>query len=119
MTVDTWTFSGTPFHRMDPAGQARSWPRTLNVVVDVVAGDTSASPRRYVDIGAVEYGRWAMRGGCESLVSRDALVSLFATQGTLITAAGTSYAALCVKADPIAHDGGMLYYIDIEFELLS
>ena len=114
-----WSFKGTTFRRMDPDGQARSWPEKLSVTVDVVAGDVGTVPRRYVDVGAIEHEPWQLRAGCPLLADRDALVAARYSTGTLVTIGGASYQALCTRATPITHDGGALYYADLTFELLS
>ena len=114
-----WSFRGTTFVRMDPDGQARAWPERLERTVDIVAGDVSATPRRHVDIGAITHEPWSFRAGCTTQVARDALVGYRYTQGTLTTVGGATYTALCVKATPLTHDGGPLYYADLEFEFVS
>ena len=114
-----WAFKGTVFRRMDPDGQARAWPESLARTVDVIAGDVSSTPRRFVDIGAIQHEAWSFRGGCTTQAARDALVAARYTQGTLTTVGGATYTALCVKATPITHDGGPLYYVDLEFEFVS
>jgi hypothetical protein len=117
--MSTWSFKGTPFRRMDPDGQARSWPAKLTVTVDVVAGDVGTVPRRYVDLGAVEHEAWPIKAGCPELADRDALVAARYSTGALVTIGGASYQALCTKATPLTHDGGALYYAELEFVLLS
>lgn len=117
--MSIWSFKALAFVRMDPVGQPRTWPEALAVTVDVVAGDIAATPRRYVDIGAVEHEAWAIRAGCPTEADRDALVAARYTSGTLTTVGGASYTALCIKATPITHDGGGMFYADLQFELLS
>jgi hypothetical protein len=117
--MSTWSFSGVAFARADPAGQARAWPAELQVSVDIVAGDVSAVPRRYVDIGAIQHEAWAFRAGCDTQADRDALCALQYTSGTLATIGGASYQALLVRAVPLTHDGSGSYEADVKFELLS
>jgi hypothetical protein len=114
----SWSFKGTAFRRAEPADQPRSWPQSLQRSVDVVAGDPSASPRRYVDIGAVQLDAWAFRAGCPTQAARDALVAARYTSGALIAIGGDSYTALCTKATPLVHDGSGWFYVDLEFERL-
>jgi hypothetical protein len=115
----TWSFRGAAFERKDPAGQARTWPAELQVSVDVVAGDVGATPRRYVDIGAVVHEAWAFTAGCISAAKRDELVALRYTSGALTTIGGATYQALLVKAVPLTHDGSGSYEAELKFELLS
>jgi hypothetical protein len=117
--MSTWSFKGIAFVRMDPDGQARTWPESLAVTVDVIAGDISAVPRRYVDVGAIEHEAWSIRAGCTTQAARDALVAARYTSGALTTVGGASYTALCTKATPITHDGGGMFYADLQFELMS
>jgi hypothetical protein len=117
--VSTWSFRGAAFLRKDPDGQARAWPAELQVTVDIVAGDVSSVPRRYVDIGGVQHEAWAVRAGCDTQAARDALVAMQYTSGTLATIGGASYQALCTRATPITHDGSGSYEVDLKFELLS
>jgi hypothetical protein len=117
--MSTWSFKGAAFERKDPAGQARTWPAELQVSVDVVAGDVSATPRRYVDVGGVVHEPWAFTAGCDSAAARDALVALHYTSGPLTTIGGASYQALLVKATPLTHDGSGSYEAELKFELLS
>jgi hypothetical protein len=119
VTTSTWSFRGAPFERKDPAGQARTWPAELQITVDVVAGDVGATPRRYVDIGAVVHEPWAFTAGCASAAARDALIALRYTSGTLTTIGGASYQALLIKAVPLTHDGSGSYEAELRFELLS
>lgn len=115
----TWSFRGADFYRMEPNGQAREWPAELQTTTDVIAGDVSAVPRRYVDLGAVVHEPWSFRAGCETQAARDALCALRYTSGTLETIGGASYQALLKKATPITHDGSGTYEADLTFELLS
>lgn len=117
--MSTWSFRGAAFERADPAGQARTWPAELHVTVDVVAGDVSATPKRYVDIGAVVHEPWSFVAGCDTVEARDALCALQYTSGTLTTIGGASYQALLVLAVPLTHDGSGSYEAELKFELLS
>jgi hypothetical protein len=117
--MSAWSFIGAAFYRMEPNGQPREWPAELQTTTDVIAGDTSAVPRRYVDIGAVMHESWSLRAGCDTAAARDALVALRYTAGTLTTIGGASYQALLRKATPITHDGSGVYEAELTFELLS
>jgi hypothetical protein len=117
--MSTWSFCGAAFERADPSGQARTWPAELQVTVDVIAGDTSATPRRVVDIGAVVHDPWAFVAGCDTQEARDTLVALQYTSGALTTIGGASYQALLVMAVPLTHDGSGSYEASLKFVLLS
>lgn len=121
--MSTWSFKGAAFERADPAGQARAWPEELHVTVDVVSPDPRlgipATPKRYVDTGAVVHDAWAFTAGCDSVEARDALVAMRYTSGALTTIGGASYQAMLVRAVPLTHDGSGSYEVELKFELLS
>ena len=51
----SWSFKTIAFRRMDPDGAPRWFAQSIAVTVDVIAGDVSATPRRYVDLGARDH----------------------------------------------------------------
>ncbi len=111
----TWSFKGTAFRRMEPEGQAKVWPASLQITVDPISD--SPTLRQYVDIGAVVAEPWSFRAGCDTEAARDALTSYAYKSGALITVSGTSYTALCTKATAIVNTGGV-FYADLTFVLL-
>jgi hypothetical protein len=117
--MSTWSFRGTAFRRMDPDGAPRWFPQSIAVTVDTIAGDVSATPRRYVDFGAREFGELSLRAGCPDQSDRDDLVNALGQSGTLTSVGGQSATALLVKATPLTHGGGPLFYCDLEFLFLS
>lgn len=115
----SWSFKSIPFRRMDPDGAPRWFPQSIAITVDTIAGDVGATPRRYVDLGAREFGELSLRAGCPLQADRDSLVAALGQQGTLVSVGGASATALCTKATPLTHDGGVLYYADVTFEFLG
>ena len=116
----SWTFRGIAFERILNGDNDPQWfPQAIARTVDVAAGDTSATPRRWVDQGAREHEPLAFTAATTSAVVRTNLIGAVGQIGTLTSPAGYSGQALLVRADPLARRGGSFFRLTLEFEFLS
>lgn len=115
----SWSFKGTSFERILSGDSDPRWfPADVATTVDVIAGDPAATPRRYVDIGAVEHETLELTAAVLTTTARDALVGYRGTMGTLTRPGGQNATALLRRADNLARRGSY-YRIRLVFELLQ
>jgi len=116
----SWSFAGIAFERVLTGDSDPRWfAQDIAVTVDVVAGDVSAVPRQYVDIGARQYEPLELDAAVASPAVRAALIAAVGQQGTLVRPGGQSGTALLVRADPLARQGGTYYRLRLAFRFVS